>query len=258
MFHKAVEQYGISFSFVAMLLLVWEFLVHWTGVADYLLPPPTAIFTELWLSLPLLLRHAAVTLTEAVLGFLLGASTGITCAILMARSRVIERMLSPLVITSQTFPKEALAPVFLIWFGFGIGPKVIIAGLISFFPVVVNTTRGLLSVDPLILDLMRSLSAAPLQIFTKVRFPNAVPYIFAALKICVTLSVIGAVVGELVGSSAGLGYLVKNANSDMRTDRMFAALILLGVMGTSLYLTVEIIERGALKRWGGTIDTLSR
>jgi NitT/TauT family transport system permease protein len=166
-------------------------------------------------------------------------------------------MLSPLVISSQTFPKEALAPVFLIWFGFGIFPKVIIAGLISFFPVVVNTTRGLLSVDPLILDLMRSLSAPPRQVFLKVRFPNAVPYIFAALKMCVTLSVIGAVVGEFVGASAGLGHLITIANSEMSTDLMFAALIVLGTMGTSLYLIVELIERAALKRWGGAIDSLS-
>jgi NitT/TauT family transport system permease protein len=254
----AFQQYGISLGFVLVVLGIWELLVHGFDVADYILPPPTLIFKKLWASIPLLAGHAVVTLTEAVLGFILGAGTGITVAILMARSRTIERMLSPLVIASQTFPKEALAPVFIVWFGFGIVPKVIIAGLISFFPVVVNTTRGLLSVDPLILDLMRSLSATPRQVFLKVRFPNAVPYIFAALKMCVTLSVIGAVVGEFVGASAGLGHLVRLANSELATDLMFAALIVLGAMGTTLYLIVESIERAALKRWGGAIDTLPR
>ncbi len=251
---KSVEDYAISFGFVVLMLGIWEISIHVLEVADFILPPPSLIFARLWASLPLLLRHASVTLTEAVLGFLLGASTGIVCALAMARSRIIERALSPLVISSQTFPKEALAPLFVVWFGFGIVPKVIIAGLISFFPVVVNTTRGLISVDPLILDLMRSLSATPRQVFLKVRLPNAVPYIFAALKICVTLSVIGAVVGEFVGASAGLGHLVRLANSELATDLMFAALIVLGAMGTTLYLIVEGIERAALKRWGGTLD----
>jgi NitT/TauT family transport system permease protein len=176
----------------------------------------------------------------------------------MARSRLIERMLYPLVISSQTFPKEALAPIFVIWFGFGLLPKVIIAGLISFFPVVVNTTRGLLSVDPLILDLMRSLSANHRQIFTKVRLPNAIPYLFAALKMCITLSVIGAVVGEFVGASAGLGHLIRLANSELATDLMFAALIALGLMGTTLFLLVDGLEKTALKRWGGAVETLGR
>ena len=258
LFRRALEAYGISVAFVLILLALWEVVVHTFGIADFILPPPSRILTKLWTSLPLLLVHASVTLTEALLGFLLGASTGISVALAMARSRTIERALSPLVISSQTFPKEALAPIFVVWFGFGIAPKVIIAGLISFFPVVVNTTRGLISVDPLILDLMRSLSATPRQVFAKVRLPNAVPYIFAALKMCITLSVIGAVVGEFVGASAGLGHLVRLANSELATDLVFAALIVLGAMGTTLYLTVESIERAALKRWGGTLDTLNR
>lgn len=255
---RVAEEYAVSIGFVLLILVIWEVAIRWLDVADYILPPPSRILVKLWGSLPLLLGHAGVTLTEAVLGFLLGATTGITVALAMARSRTIERALSPLVISSQTFPKEALAPIFVIWFGFGIAPKVIIAGLISFFPVVVNTTRGLISVDPLILDLMRSLSATPRQVFTKVRLPNAVPYIFAALKMCVTLSVIGAVVGEFVGASAGLGHLVRLANSELATDLVFAALIVLGTMGTGLYLIVESIERAALKRWGGTLDTLNR
>ena len=205
-----------------------------------------------------LLGHAKVTLLEALGGFLLGGGASALCAAAMARSRTVERMLYPLVISSQTFPKEALAPAFLLWFGYGLLPKVIIAGLISFFPVVINTRRGLLSVDPLILELKRSLSANQRQVFLKVRLPNAIPYLFAALKMCVTLSVIGAVVGEFVGASAGLGHLVRLANSELATDLMFAALVVLGAMGTGLFLIVDGLEKLLLKRWGDAPEPLRR
>ena len=137
-------------------------------------------------------------------------------------------------------------------------PKIIIAALISFFPIVVNTTRGLLSVDSLILDLMRSLSAGQFQIFLKVRLPHSVPYLFAALKMCITLSIIGAIVGEFVGASAGLGHLIRLANSELASDLMFAALLILGAMGTALFLVVEALEKTALRRWGGTVEALGR
>jgi NitT/TauT family transport system permease protein len=253
-----LREYALSGLFILFMLCVWEILVVAMNIAPFILPRPSQIFIKFFTNYRLLLSHGAVTLTEAIGGFLLGATAGTTCAIAMARSRLIERMLYPLVISSQTFPKEALAPLFLIWFGFGLLPKVIIAGLISFFPVVVNTTRGLLSVDPLVLDLMHSLSASHRQIFTKVRLPNAIPYLFAALKMCVTLSVIGAVVGEFMGASAGLGHLIRLANGDMATDLMFAALIALGMMGTSLFLLVDGLEKTALKRWGGSVETLGR
>ena len=122
----------------------------------------------------------------------------------------------------------------------------------------INTTRGLLSVDKSILDLMRSLSASQRQVFFKVRLPNAIPYLFAALKMCITLSVIGAVVGEFVGSSAGLGHLIRLANSELATDLMFAALLALGCMGTGLFLLVDGLEKTALRRWGGAVETIGR
>ncbi|MDA0747857.1 MAG: ABC transporter permease [bacterium] len=252
------REYALAFGFVLILLGAWEGFVHFFNVADYMLPPPSSIFAKLISARWTLLGHASVTLQEALLGFLLGAGTGITISMLMARSQLMERMLSPLVISSQTFPKEALAPLFLTWFGYGMMPKVIIAALISFFPVVINTTRGLLSVDPLILDLMHALSANRRQIFFKVRLPNAIPYLFAALKMCITLSVIGAVVGEFVGASAGLGHLTRLANSELATDLMFAALVVLGAMGTGLYLIVDALEKLLLRRWGGSPDSLRR
>lgn len=254
----ALREYGLSVLFVACLLSVWEVAARALAIPDYLLPLPSQVFVRLYSALPTLAGHASATLVEALGGFLLGGSAGTLCALAMARSRTFERMFYPLVISSQTFPKEALAPVFLTWLGYGIAPKIVIAGLISFFPVVINTTRGLLAVDPLILELMRSLSASPRQVFAKVRLPNAIPYLFAALKMCVTLSVIGAVVGEFVGASEGLGHLVRLANSELATDLMFAALIVLGAMGTALFLAVEGLEKVLLKRWGGAPEPLRR
>ena len=253
-----LSEYLFSACFLLSILVVWEFLVISLEIADYILPPPSSIVSKLYSARLTLLSHAAVTLQEALCGFVLGAFAGTSCAILMARSKTAQRVLYPLVISSQTFPKEALAPVFVVWFGFGIFPKIVIAGLISFFPVVVNTTRGLLSVDPLILDLMRALSANQRQVFMKVRLPNAVPYLFAALKMCITLSVIGAVVGEFVGASAGLGHLTQVANAEFATDLMFAALVVLGIMGTSLFLIVDGLERLFLRRWGGSPEQLTR
>jgi NitT/TauT family transport system permease protein len=256
--HRFAREYALSALFIASVLILWEVGHHVFEVADYVLPAPSDIFRRIANSGPLLLGHALVTLREVAGGFLLGASVGVTVSVLMAWSRTIERMLYPLVISSQTFPKEALAPLFVVWFGFGLAPKIVIAGLISFFPVVVNTTRGLLSVDPLALDLMRSLSASQRQVFLKLRFPNAVPYLFAALKMCVTLSVIGAVVGEFVGSSAGLGHLVRLANTEMATDLIFAALISLGAMGTLLFVSVDRVEKVVLKRWGASLEVRGR
>ena len=250
----AVREYTLSLVFILVVLGVWEGLVRTLNVADYILPPPSRILGRLVEARQILLGHTLVTLQETIWGFVLGAGAGMTCAIAMARSRIVERMLYPLVISSQTFPKEALAPLFVVWFGVGMLPKVVIAGLISFFPVVVNTTRGLLSVDPLILDLMRALSAGQRQISLKVRLPNAVPYLFAALKMCITLSVIGAVVGEFVGASAGLGHLIRLANAELATDLMFAALTVLGCMGTALFLIVDGLEKTLLRRWGGTME----
>lgn len=252
------REYTLSVAFIVFALIVWEFFVQSFSIANYILPAPSKILARVITARHLLLYHASVTLQEALIGFFLGTTGGITCAIAMAWSRSIERMIYPLVISSQTFPKEALAPVFLVWFGVGLMPKIIIAALISFFPIVVNTTRGLLSVDSLILDLMRSLSAGQFQIFLKVRLPHSVPYLFAALKMCITLSIIGAIVGEFVGASAGLGHLIRLANSELASDLMFAALLILGAMGTALFLVVEALEKTALRRWGGTVEALGR
>lgn len=233
-------------SFIA----AWELWVRAKDVPAYIMPPPSAVVLRLIVDAELLGEHAAVTLSEILLGFAVGSGFGFVCACLMGYSRTAERAIFPFVVSSQTFPKEALAPLLLVWLGFGIAPKVAVSALICFFPVVVNGVRGLTSVDPLALDLFRSLSATPLQVLIKLRLPHSLPYFLAALKMAVTLSVIGAVVGEFVGASAGLGYLIQVANSQLATDLTFAALLLLGALSYGLFTVVAGIEKVVLRRHG--------
>jgi NitT/TauT family transport system permease protein len=157
--------------------------------------------------------------------------------------RVAERIFYPLIIASQTIPKIAIAPLFLIWLGTGIEPKVAITAIVCFFPTVVNTVQGLRSVDPNALDLLRLVAASRWQVFSKLQFPSALPYFFAGLKISIALAVIGAVIGEWVGASQGLGYLVMYGSQTLRTDLMFAALVFIALLGMALYLVVVLIER---------------
>jgi len=164
----------------------------------------------------------------------------------MTRFRSLEEMFYPILIASQSFPKEALAPLFLIWLGYGVIPKIVIAGLISFFPIVINTIKGLTSVNPLAMDLMKSMAATERNIFFKLRLPGALPYVLAGLKTGVVLSVVGAVVGEFVGANAGLGHVMIVANSQLATDLVFAVLLLLGGTGIILFSIISLAERRIL------------
>ncbi|HDS74315.1 MAG TPA: ABC transporter permease, partial [Firmicutes bacterium] len=170
-------------------------------------------------------------------------------AVVMSRSAALNRTFYPLVVASQTFPKEALAPLFIVLIGFGILPKILIAAMISFFPVTINTARGLESADPMDEDLFRSIAASKWQTFIKLELPSAVPFIFAGLKMSATLSVIGAVVGEFVGASRGLGYLTQKGIDELQTELMFASLIVLGCMGVLLFSIVEIVERFGFRKY---------
>ena len=160
-------------------------------------------------------------------------------AVLIVSSRLAERTLYPLIIASQTVPKVAIAPLFLIWFGSGLQPKMLIAAIVCFFPTVVNTVQGLRATDPNAVDLLRLVAASRWQVFSKLQFPNALPYFFAGLKISIAL----AVIGEWVGANSGLGYLIMFSSQTMRTDLMFAALVLTAVLGVVLYLAVVLLER---------------
>ncbi|MBI3076252.1 MAG: ABC transporter permease [Deltaproteobacteria bacterium] len=193
---------------VAGALLVWEVGVRLLQIPTFILPSPSLTLEVLVRSLPRLQRHIGATLLEAVGGFLVGALIAVALSIAMVHWRLLERVLFPLLVIEQTMPKLAVAPLFIIWFGYGITPKIFIAILISFFPIIVSTSRGLLAVDPRMLALMHTLSASRWQVFAKIRFPNAIPHMFTGFRVAVPLSVIGAVVAEFVQADRGLGYMI--------------------------------------------------
>jgi NitT/TauT family transport system permease protein len=229
--------------FLALLIVAWEVYVDAFRVNDFILPPPSKVIAVTVRLFPLLLAHTWTTTYEILLGFLLGNGFAVLMALLIVNSRLAERVFYPLIIASQTVPKVAIAPLFLIWLGSGLQPKIVIAAIVCFFPTVVNTVQGLRATDPNAIDLLRLVAASRRQVFLKLQFPNALPYFFAGLKISIALAVIGAIIGEWVGANSGLGYLIMFSSQTMRTDLMFAALVLTALLGVLLYLAVVLLER---------------
>lgn len=239
-------QWATPAVLVFMSLGVWEGIVRLFHIASWLLPPPSSIAAELVESRSLLMRHTWVTLEEVLLGFALALVVGIALAIAIAYSRVVERAAYPFVIASQTVPVIVIAPLLLIWIGYGIWPKIIIVMLISFFPIVVNMVDGLKLADPDMLNMMRTLGASRWQIFTKIQAPSSIPFLFSGIRVAIAMSVIGAVIGEWVGASAGLGYLMTRSAPQFLTDRVFASIFILSLMGISLFTLVVLAERYAM------------
>jgi ABC-type nitrate/sulfonate/bicarbonate transport system permease component len=230
-------------TLLVLFFVAWELLVDWFGTPEYILPPPTRIARALYEDAGLLFPEMLTTLKEVLLGFGIAFVTAMVLGFLLAHSAIMNRTLYPLLVASQTIPVIAIAPVLLIWFGYGIWPKVVVTALIAFFPLTVTTVTGFNSVDPDMRTLFRAYRAGRLQTFRKLTFPAALPYIFAGTKIAVTLSVIGATIGEWVGADAGLGYVIIQAGAQILTARLFAALVLLSVMGIVLFVIVVLIER---------------
>src|SRR5262249_14547370 len=216
------------------------------SVPAYLLPSPAAIAANATGHWRLLLHEAGVTSYEVLLGFGLSVIIGVPLAVLLAHSRTFERAIYPLLVGSHTIPKVALAPLFLVWFGFGIGPKIIIVVLMAFFPIVINSVVGLKSLSPEMLNLARSMGATRFQIFRRFQFPNSLPGIFAGMKGACGLAVIGGVVAEFVGADGGLGYLIMIATADLDVARQFAAIIVLSAIGMILFAILQQIERRCL------------
>ncbi len=226
------------------LAVVWEV---WTRVGDvkpYILPGPVSILDRLFGDLGYFARHGAITLGEAMAGFALGASVAAAGATLMAHSRFLERSLFPVAVLIKVTPIVAVAPLFVIWFGFGSFPKILIAALITFFPVLVNAMTGLRSVSPEALDLFRSLNASRTDVFLKLRVPSSLPYLFAAFRIAIPLSVIGAVVGEWFTGDRGLGSVIIVAHNNLHMDTLFSAV--LAFIGISLTILTAYAERRVL------------
>jgi NitT/TauT family transport system permease protein len=234
---------------LVVLVILWEVLGKAFGLRQVIAPLPSAVLAEIgakWTHLP---RHALVTVTEVLAAFFVSAALGIGGGILIVASRFLSQVFMPLILSLQVVPKIAIAPLLLIWFGFGPLGKVVIALTVAFFPVLVNTISGLHSASPEILDLARSLHASKVDLYRKVLFPNALPYIFTGLKISMTLSVVGAVIGEFIGGNQGLGYLIQQAQFDINTPLMVAAILLLALIGISAYGLVALAERLCV-RWG--------
>ncbi len=235
-----------SLAIVAAVLGAWEGYVRLFEVQRWLLPAPSVIVKTIGEDAGLLWRHTVVTVEEIAVGFALALVCGVALATAIGLSRTVERALFPFLIASQTIPIIVIAPMLLIWVGYGLAPKVIVVALISFFPIVVNMADGLKSVDPDAVALMRTLGANRWQVFFKVQVPTSLPYLFSGVRVAVAVSVIGAVIGEWVGSSEGLGYLMIRSKPQFLTERVFAAIAILSAMGVGLFALVGIVERLAL------------
>ena len=228
---------------VAAILGAWEAYVHIFNVQKWLLPAPSVIAATIGDDIGLLSRHTLVTLEEILVGFGLALAGGVVLASSIALSRTAERALYPFVIASQTIPIIAIAPLLLVWVGYGIAPKIIVVALIAFFPIVVNTVDGMKSADPDMVNLMRTLGASRWQIFLKIQVPSSMPFLFSGIKIAIAVSVIGAVIGEWVGSSEGLGYLMIRSKPQFLTERVFASIAILSAMGIGLFVLVGVVEK---------------
>ena len=228
---------------LGLLVVAWQVIVTTLKISDFILPAPLEILRVTVRFFPQLMKHTWTTTSEILLGFAIGNVIAVIMAVFIVNSRFIERALYPLIIVSQTIPKVAVAPLFLIWFGSGLTPKVVITAIVCFFPTVVNTVQGLRATDEHAIDLLRLVAASRRQVFVKLQFPSALPYFFAGLKISIALAVIGAIIGEWVGANSGLGYLIMYSTQTLRTDLMFAALLVVSVLGIVLYLIAVLFER---------------
>lgn len=224
-------------------LAAWELAVRIFAIPEFLLPGPSAIAAVFWESRGLLLEHAIPTAGEALAGFLGAVVTGLLSGVLISRSPLAERALYPWLVASQTLPVIAIAPILVTWFGYGPLPKVLVVVLFCFFPITVATVDGLRATDPDLIRLMRSFGAGRRKTFFMVEAPGALPFLFGGLRLAVTYSVIGAVIGEWVGSSKGLGFLMIQDKAQFEIPRLFAEIAVLSAMGISLFLLVTLVQR---------------
>ncbi len=233
---------------VGFILGIWEAVVVLFRLPSYVLPSPSRIFLTFGQDLPLLFYHASVTMAEVGLGLGVGAAVGVGVAVLTFYVRPLGRALTPFLVGSQVIPVFAVAPLFVLWFGFGIWPKVAVAAMIVFFPVAVNFLDGLRSLGPELVEFFQALGTPEHRIFWMVRAPGALPFLFSGLRVGATLALVGATVGEWVGASRGLGYLMIQANARLRLDRVFAAILALTLLGLGLFWAVGLCERLLLRR----------
>lgn len=239
---KALVRKLTPLAGILVFLAVWEAFVVLYKMPAYLLPPPTAIVETFVSEFPKLVYHGWVTLYEMLLGYAMAVGIAIPLAIAITSSERFDRFTMPTLLFFQVVPKVAIAPLFLVWFGVGALPKILVAFLISFFPIVIDAAVGLRSMSSEMRDLARSMGATRMQVFARFRLPTSLPYLFSGLKVAATLAVAGAVVGEFVGADKGLGYLLLVTNSNLETALMFATLFALTFIGLAFFYAVEFLE----------------
>ncbi len=239
----AVATHGRTILSFMTLLLVWEVLVRVLGVKLYILPPPSSVLTTLWTKWNTIAGAALYTAQSMLIGYGFAVLVGVVLALSFAMSRLVESIVYPQIVFLQIIPKIAIAPLFMIWFGYGLTSKVLIVFLLSFFPVVVSAVQAFRSMDPDIRDLARITGASAVRMFFKVQVPHALPTLFTGFKVAAALASTAAVVAEFVSSDRGLGYLLVDYTNRFDTPGVFAAILVLSIMGLALYGAVEAIER---------------
>ena len=243
---RLIRDWGPPAVLLALLVLGWELAARLGWVEDYLLPAPSEVVRALVEDRDVLLPDAWVTAQEVLLGFAIALAAGVLVAVALHLSPMLRRALYPLVVASQAVPIVVIAPILVIWFGFGMGPKLIVIALICFFPIVVNTLDGLRAVDRDQVRMLRTLGAGRWDTFRRLELPGSLPYLFSGAKIAVAVAVIGAVFGELVGSDAGLGHAIQVGMAQLLTARVFAAVLILSAMAVGLFALVSFVERKAV------------
>lgn len=236
----------VPFIVIALFLLIWQMACSLEWVPRYMLPSPVQVVRAFVSDFPLLMSHAKVTLLEAVLGLFCGVLLGFVCAVIMDAFPIAKKGLYPILVLSQTIPPVAIAPLLILWFSYGIAPKVILVVLVSFFPMAVGLLEGLQSVDEDMIKLMHSMKASKFQIFRYVKLPGALSEFFSGLRIAVAYSVVGAVIAEWLGGFAGLGVYMTRVKKSMAYDKMFAVIFFVSVISLVLMVLVDVIQRKAM------------
>ncbi|MBH59632.1 MAG: nitrate ABC transporter permease [Dehalococcoidia bacterium] len=238
-----------SIILTVFLFILWELLVRALDVADWFLPPPSSIIRELFLSIDIILKHLLTTSIEVLLGLVLSVILAINFSLIIFFFKSVEKSVYPLLIATQTIPVITISPLLLVWFGPNIFSKIIIVAIISFFPIIVNFLDGLKSADSEMIMMAKQFGASKIQIFYKIQIPYSFPYLISGLKIASVSSVIGAVVGEWVGASGGLGWLIKTSSPQFMTERVFASIFVLSLLAVSLFSIFYLIERLVFKKY---------
>jgi putative hydroxymethylpyrimidine transport system permease protein len=238
-----MKRYGPPLVLLAAAVGIWELVVRAAHVQDYLFPAPSAVARSLASDRGLLASATLVTVREILLGYALAVALGLMLAVVLHASAALRRALLPILVLSQTVPTVVLAPVLAILLGFGIGPKLVVVAIVCFFPIVVNAVDGLGSADPELVRMMRTLDGDRVAIFRRVEVPGALPAVFSGARIAATYAAVGAVFGEWAGSSSGLGFVMLQAQPELATARIFAALVILSALALALYGLVSLAER---------------